>query len=1138
MDGDLDHTHASSSDKPAVSSQASHHLISEGVPQNTGSPELITGSEDTTGGESMPHSPVSRTLSRNGAHKHTRSLDDGEEKKLGEIRMTGEGGDLSPGGDAESHSTNPTASGYRDSDANFNRSAASTSSIRHGNKMTGSKSVALGTNPNNSSYAGSQLSGKVVPPGEGSTMTRRHNSHHTTSSQSSMMYHAVNGILSVPPRASTSLSFHTDSENYDLIPHDITEVSQNTSRKTRILRLIRVKTTTGIKNKSPPSATTAGGHAGSLSVKKGTPGKKWGYGWGVGRKNKEKAKLAQVEEVDTERRLFVSGDQSRASMPSGLMRHESNTKSPLSQTWDPNRFVPPHSDLTREISGRSGRSGFSSESGMRGGGVELSRTGTGNSGRTGRSGTSDGYVGGTDLHRSATGSSGRSIVGLYRKVNGAFSRTQSADVSRATMPVIDTDDESSPAPSNSSITSAYQKMLHSNAKTYERVETGDRLYRLRRLMSLEKEPLDFYVVPNEDAHQSEYVAASDKRCQYICGFSGANGHAIVTPSQAFLVADRRYWDQALAQIDPNWTLIKAGSMDQPLDWIDWLASVIGPNSRIGIDGRMISYEKATLLKHKIKLVGAKLVYPTRNLVDLIWKERPTRMQGPVYIHGRELTGEDASSKLQRLRDWIRSQPPNLPKLASSTLAEPKPNQTAIGTLISSLPAIAYLLNLRGSDMPYNPLFHAYLFVSLDPAHTTLFIDSSKVVPEVESYLANLRVQRKDYVDIWSFLRHRQWDGEGKLIISPQTSYTVSLVLTRSRSLMLPSHVEHMMSIKNPTELDGMKRAYLKDGVAFIRFLAWLESKLAEGYHITEWEAAHRLTEFRRNQKQFMELAYETISASGKNAALPHYVPMMGEAKAIDRTHFYLIDSGSQYRDGTCSTARTVHFGRPTEEVCEVYTRVLQGHIAIDITEFPEGTSGLQLDVLARRELWKEGRDYVHGTSPEFGSLTVHQGPHGFNSAVPLTVGHIVANDSGFYEEGEFGICIKSGLAVKRLSPKRQHGGKTWLGFERLTCVPIQTKMVKENMLNKEEKQWLKRHNQRERSESTEVAQARSSFHSFLRADLGSLGKEEARATSSADLAERMSTLQEMKGVSVDLEWTAAKGMPNENSPWASDSYLY
>ncbi|KAJ3792219.1 peptidase M24, structural domain-containing protein, partial [Lentinula aff. detonsa] len=304
-----------------------------------------------------------------------------------------------------------------------------------------------------------------------------------------------------------------------------------------------------------------------------------------------------------------------------------------------------------------------------------------------------------------------------------------------------------------------------------------------------------------------------------------------------------------------------------------------------------------------------------------------------------------------------------------------------------------------------------------------------------------------------------------IIISPQISYTISLVLTHFRCTVLPSYVKHMMAIKNNIELEGLRRAYLRDGVCYVRFLAWLEDKINQGYDVSEWEAAHRLTEFQRKAKHFMGLAYENISASGPNAALPHYSPEKYETDMISRNAPYLNDSGGQYLDGTCDTTRTVHFGRPDLDQCEAYTRVLQGHIAIDSAVFPEGTFGHQLDVLACRVLWKDGLNYLlcfllpigcflvwHGTGHGFGSyLTVHEGLQGFSSNVPLVPGHVVTNEPGFYDAGKWGMRIESALIVRRCKTRGNFNGDIWLGFERLTCVPI-PRMVKESMLMKEEKQ--------------------------------------------------------------------------------------
>ncbi|EGO00442.1 hypothetical protein SERLA73DRAFT_89439 [Serpula lacrymans var. lacrymans S7.3] len=569
-----------------------------------------------------------------------------------------------------------------------------------------------------------------------------------------------------------------------------------------------------------------------------------------------------------------------------------------------------------------------------------------------------------------------------------------------------------------------------------------------------KADLDYYVVPSEDAHQSEYVAASDKRREWISGFTGSAGQAIISKTQAYLVTDSRYWLQAREELDSNWHLIPAGAPDGPKDWVEWLVDRV-KDSKIGIDARMISHETATRLSSQLNRKNSKLAYPPQNFMDLVWKDKPLRSKDPVFIQSLEFTGCEAAAKVTALRDWIQTQPAAVPSYSKNP---PTAAQMHVGTLISSLSSIAYLLNLRGSDIPFNPLFCSYLFVSMKKV--VLFLDSSKVTDETEDYLNALGVERKEYNDLWTFLRRREW-GEGKLLISPETSYAISLMLTHFRYTVAPSMVDGMKAVKNEIELEGMRRAYIRDGAAYVRWLAWLEHKIQQGYDITEYEAAWRLTEYRRQNKHYWGLAYENISASGPNAALPHYSPSKSTARMIDRDTPYLNDSGGQYRDGTCDTTRTVHFGRPSQDQCEAYTRVLQGHIAIDSATFPEGTTGAQLDVLARRALWKDGLNYLHGTGHGFGSfLNVHEGPHGFSSSVPLVPGHVITNEPGFYLEGKWGMRIESALAVRRVKTKGEFNGDIWLGFERLTCVPIQTRMVKDNMLTKEEKQWLKDHNQK------------------------------------------------------------------------------
>ncbi|KAG6844836.1 hypothetical protein H0H87_003267 [Tephrocybe sp. NHM501043] len=349
---------------------------------------------------------------------------------------------------------------------------------------------------------------------------------------------------------------------------------------------------------------------------------------------------------------------------------------------------------------------------------------------------------------------------------------------------------------------------------------------------------------------------------------------------AYLFTDARYWTQAREQLDRNWTLVKAGSVDGPRDWIEWLTARVN-DSRIGVDARMLAYEKASLVNDQIQRTNSKFIYPPQNLVDLVWKDKPPKSKAPIFLQPIEFAGVSAATKLVKLREWIKSQPPSIPSYSKGPAT---PEQMQEGTLITSLSCIAYLLNLRGSDIPHNPLFHAYLFVGLDTAF--LFLDHEKTTAETSEYLKNLGVEIREYLDLWTFLRRREW-GRGKVLISPQTSYAISLMLTHYRYTVAPSFIEKMMAIKNETELEGLRRAYLRDGVAFVKFLSWLEGKLYDGYDISEYEAASRLTELRRSGKHFMGIAYKSISATGSNAALSHYTPRKSTAKLIERDTPYL-----------------------------------------------------------------------------------------------------------------------------------------------------------------------------------------------------------------------------------------------------------
>lgn len=274
---------------------------------------------------------------------------------------------------------------------------------------------------------------------------------------------------------------------------------------------------------------------------------------------------------------------------------------------------------------------------------------------------------------------------------------------------------------------------------------------------------------------------------------------------------------------------------------------------------MLAHEKATAFNTKLGTKNSKLIYPPQNFIDLIWKDKPTRSKERIFVQPFEFTGKEAAVKIAEMRKWLRAQPA---ATLSYSKAAPTPAQIHVGTLITALSNIAWLLNLRGGDIPFNPLFQSYLYLGLERA--ILFTDSTKISDDVTVYLSSLKVEKKEYNDLWTFLRRREW-GEGKVIISPTTSYAISLMLTHFRYTVMPSPIESLKAIKNNIEVEGLRRAYIRDGVSYVRWLAWLENKLAEGYEITEYEAAFRLTEFRRKNKHYWGLAYENISASGSNA---------------------------------------------------------------------------------------------------------------------------------------------------------------------------------------------------------------------------------------------------------------------------------
>ncbi|KAK3313451.1 peptidase M24, structural domain-containing protein [Apodospora peruviana] len=584
----------------------------------------------------------------------------------------------------------------------------------------------------------------------------------------------------------------------------------------------------------------------------------------------------------------------------------------------------------------------------------------------------------------------------------------------------------------------------------ETVNTSERLSVLRTLMK-ERE-LDIYVVPSEDSHASEYIAACDGRREFISGFSGSAGTAVITLDKAALATDGRYFNQASKQLDQNWHLLKTGLQDVPT-WQEWTAEESAGSKTVAVDPTLISSSIADKLSESIeKAGGAGLRALPENLVDLVWgAARPPRPNQPVFLLPEKYSGKDTASKLADLRKELDK-------------------KKAAGFVLSLLDEIAWLFNLRGSDIEYNPVFFSYAIVTKDSA--TLYVDSAKLDSDCQEYLRQNKVDVKPYDDLFvdtKALAAAGAEANGtsseppkKYLISSKASWALRLALGNGKLVEeIRSPVGDAKAVKNATELEGMKNCHIRDGAALIEFFAWLEDQLiVQKATLDEVQAADKLEELRKKQKDFVGLSFDTISSTGANAAVIHYKPERGNCAVVDPNAVYLCDSGAQYLDGTTDTTRTLHFGTPTAEEKKAYTLVLKGNIALDTAVFPKGTTGFAIDGLARQFLWKAGLDYRHGTGHGVGSfLNVHEGPIGIGTRknyidVALAPGNVLSIEPGYYEDGKYGIRIENVAMVREVKTEYSFGDKPYLGFQHVTMVPYCRNLIDQSMLTYEEKVWL------------------------------------------------------------------------------------
>ncbi|KAG8707278.1 hypothetical protein FRC09_001925 [Ceratobasidium sp. 395] len=628
------------------------------------------------------------------------------------------------------------------------------------------------------------------------------------------------------------------------------------------------------------------------------------------------------------------------------------------------------------------------------------------------------------------------------------------------------------------------------------VHTTERLVALRALMS--ENQVDAYVVVSEDQHSSEYLAKCDTRRAFISGFDGSAGCAIVTTKQAHLFTDGRYFLQAEQQLDSNWTLMKQGLPGVPT-WQEFLAKKLPKGTKIGIDPTLISVSDATSLKTSLTPRSSSLVPIARNLVDAIWTSRPSRPAHPIHPLGLEYAGAPASEKLATLRAKIA-------------------RAGAAGVVVSLLDEVAWLVGMRGGDIEFNPVFFAYALVL--PTEATLFVNGSQLTSEAKENLKTSGWEVAPYENIIERLEKvgstikevvedqkeeeqqeqeggeevaAKGEGRGKILIDPKTSLAVAQALGEGRYHVIRSGVADAKAVKNAVELEGFRQSHIRDGVALARYFAHLEEHLKSSASPkwNEHEAALVLEGYRRELDLFKGLSFGTISSTGPNGAIIHYSPPEKGSAEIKLDQMYLCDSGAQFLDGTTDVTRTWHFGTPTKEERRAFTRVVQGHIAIDTAVFPSGTTGYVLDAFARRALWADGlgefsvicyalsanqRDLKARNRTWCGTLSLRSrrtAGYRYKNSVQrrklcnsllgemltleqtkLKEGMVLSNEPGYYADGKFGIRIESIVLVRKVSTPNDFGARGYLGFEHVTMSPIHTKLIDVELLTGAERAWL------------------------------------------------------------------------------------
>lgn len=558
-----------------------------------------------------------------------------------------------------------------------------------------------------------------------------------------------------------------------------------------------------------------------------------------------------------------------------------------------------------------------------------------------------------------------------------------------------------------------------------------RLARLRELMK--REHLSAFIFPSTDAHQSEYVADHWRGREWISGFNGSAGTAVVTMKSAALWTDSRYFLAAEEQLEDTEYQLMRLKMEGTPTIAEWLGKELQDvqSPEVGLDGMVNSYNYVKDLSYSLRKLGGITLRTNLDPLEQIWENRPSLPANPVEIQPLEYAGETLASKVVRIRKSLRE-------------------LHADGMLVSALDDIAWTLNLRGTDVHCNPVFVSYLLIESDKV--SLFVDDNKLSPEVKQYLQDNQVSLYNYNKVEKCLE--SYSEYNILLDGDETSYYLWKTVKCQEIVAAASPIPAMKAVKNKAEIEGYRSAMLKDGVAMVKFLKWLKPAVEAGGQ-TEISIDEKLTSLRAEQKLFRDISFDTIAGYAQHGAIVHYEATPETDVVLKPEGLILIDSGAQYQDGTTDITRTIALGAVSEEMKHIYTLVLKAHIQLELVKFPDGASGTQLDAVGRECMWREGYNFLHGTGHGVGPyLCVHEGPHQIRMEwmpTPLRAGMTLTDEPGLYLAGKFGVRIENTVLISDYMSTEF--GK-FLQIEPLTLCPIDTTPIDVDMLLPEEIDWL------------------------------------------------------------------------------------